>query len=166
MSGGREANAANLQPAQTTALSLLLDLEARWENLRNTPSQSPQAGHGTQDLLARQKVYEAFHSMLVAYNNRYAPAHISELLLNTPSRLGKWCQTMRDIYLQVERDPQAVYPVHLLEKAFRWADRMAARMNKAGVNRLTPPGTIRSAIEELEAVGRWCDDLAQTSSLC
>jgi hypothetical protein len=73
---------------------------------------------------------------------------------------------MRDIYMQVERDPQAVYPVHLLEKAYRWADRMAARMNKARVNRLTPPGTIRSAIEELEAVGRWCDDLAQTSSLC
>ena len=96
MSGGREAKAANLQPAQTTALSLLLDLEARWENLRNTPSQSPQAGHGTQDLLVRQKVYEAFHSMLVAYNNRYAPAHIPELLLNTPARLGKWGEMVSD----------------------------------------------------------------------
>lgn len=34
-----------------------------------------------------------------------------ELLLNTPSRLAIWCRTMRDLFLQVEDDPQVRCPV-------------------------------------------------------
>ena len=138
-------------------LSLLVDLEARWENLRKTPS--PAGGHGTQDLQGRQRAYESYRARLVAYNRRYAPAHVPELLLNTPSRLGAWCRAMRDLYLQVEQDPRGHCPAHLLEKAYRRADRVGARLNKEPVRRSPPPSTIRAAVLELEALGRWCDDL-------
>ena len=163
MSGTNEASRPNHQTAQATELSLLVDLEARWENLRKAPPQDLAGGHGTHDLLEKQRTYEAFHSKLTAYNHRYEPPHIPELLLNTPTRLGKWCEKMRNIYLQVESDPRAVYPVHLMEKAYRWADRIAVRINKPRVSRSPVPGTIQSAIVELEAVGKWCDELARAS---
>ena len=156
----REATVPSIDSAQAAELSLLVDLEARWENLRKTPSQAQQVGPGTQDLQGKQKAYEAFRAKLVAYNKQYSPAHIPELLLNTPSRLGKWCQAMRDLYLQVEHDPRGHCPVHLLEKAYRWADRVGVRMNQGCITRSTPPDTIRAAIRDLEALGQWCDDLA------
>ena len=114
-------------------------------------------------LQSKQKAYEAFHTKLVAYNNRYTPPHVPELLLNTPSRLGIWCRTMRDLYLKVEHDPQGHCPVHLLEKAYGWADSVSTRMNKHRVSRSTSPGTIRAAIQDLEALGPWCDDLAKVA---
>ena len=36
----------------------------------------------------RSEAYDAFRGKLVAYNRRYAPAHVPELLLNTPPRLA------------------------------------------------------------------------------
>src|ERR1700738_4366628 len=111
----RESSVENLDPVQASELSVLVDLEARWENLRNSPARDLLVEAGTQDLLGKQKAYDAFRSKLVAYNNRYRPAHVPELLLNTPSRLGKWCRTMRDLYLQLEHDGQGHCPVHLLE---------------------------------------------------
>ena len=163
----REAALRNLPPAQAAELSLLVELEARWENLRKTPSPDPEVVAATQDLQAKQKAYGAFHNRLVAYNKKYTPAHVPELLLNTPSRLGLWCRNMRDLCLQVEHDPQIPCPVHLLEKAHRWAERMSVRMNKDRVSRSTPPGTIRAAIRDLEALAQWCDDLAKVApSVC
>src|SRR5207244_6774201 len=114
----------------------------------------------TQALQGRQKAYETFRGKLVAYNKQYTPAHVPELLLNTASRLGAWCLRMKDLYVRVEHDPQVPCPVHVLEKAFRWADRVAVRLNKAPVSRSASPDTIRAAIEGLEAVLRWCDALA------
>ena len=75
-----------LDLAQAAELSLLVDLEARWENLRKL-----KLGHSLQDLKARQKAYDTFHAKLVAYNRRYTPMHVAELLLNTPLRLALWC---------------------------------------------------------------------------
>jgi hypothetical protein len=160
MQESREASVGNLDPAQATELSLLVDLEARWENLRKTPLRDQDVGSTTQDLQGKQKAYESFRAKLLAYNKMYAPVHVPELLLNTPSRLGKWCRTMRDLYLQVEHDPEGHCPVHLLQKAYRWADRVGVRMNKDRVSRSTAPGTIRAAIRDLEALCQWCDDLA------
>ena len=156
----KEASAPNIDLAQATELSLLVDLEARWENLRKVPSPGQEVRSSTQDLQGKQKAYEAFRAKLVTYNKQYTPAHIPELLLNTPSRLGRWCQTMRGLYLLVEHDPRGHCPVHLLEKAYQWANRMGVRMNKDSVSRSTPPDTIRAAIRDLEALGQWCDDLA------
>jgi hypothetical protein len=156
----KEASVRPHDPAQATELALLVDLEARWENLRRTPFQTSEEGYTTQDLHRKQKAYDAFRVQLMVYNKKYTPAHVPELLLNTPSRLGIWCRTMRDLYLIVENDPQGHCPVYLLEKAYRWADHVGIRMNKDRLRRSTLPSTIQDAIRDLEALGQWCDDLA------
>jgi len=144
-----------LDPIQAAELSLLVDLEARWENLRKVPPRS-----GVQDLQARQKAYDAFHGKLVAYNRRYTPAHVPELLLNTPLRLALWCRRMRDLYRQVEHVPQGHCPVHLLEKAYRCADHMGVRLQRDSISRPAAPCTIHETVEALEALVQWCDALA------
>ena len=160
MSATKEAALKNLNPAQAIDLSLLVELEARWENMRKTPSRTQERESDTQTLAAVQKAYDAFRSKLAAYNKQYAPAHVPELLLNTPSRLAMWCRTMRELNLQVEHDPKAQCPLQLLEKAYRWADRISDRLNKDRVSRPAMPGTIRTAIENLRALVQWCEDLA------
>jgi hypothetical protein len=160
----REAVVENLGPEQAAELSLLVDLEARWENLRKSPPGDAAAHSTTQDLQGKQKAYEAFRARLAAYNHRHAPAHVPELLLNTPARLAAWCRRMRDLYLRVEHDPRGHCPAHLLEKAYRWADRIGVRMNQGRVGRAAPPDTIGAAIRGLEALGHWCDDLAGAAS--
>src|SRR4051812_24114887 len=102
-----------LTPTQAIELALLVELEACWENLRKAPSRSREGQGPTQNLPAIQKAYDVFRSKLVAYNKRYSPPHVPELLLNTPIRLGKWCRAMRELYLEVEHLPQAHSPVHL-----------------------------------------------------
>ncbi len=154
----------HLDPAQAADLARLVDLEACWENLRKGPSPGPVAASLTQDLKARQKAYEAFHDKLLAYNKRYRPAHVPELLLNTPVRLSAWCRTMRDLYRQVEHAPPARCPVHLLEKANRCADRVAARLNGSRPGPSTPPSTIGAAIQELDLLIQWCDGLVGFTS--
>jgi hypothetical protein len=153
-----------LDPAQAAALAVLVDLEARWENLRHTRPRPQEAGAATQDLHDKQKAYEAFRAKLVAYNKRYRPPHVPELLLNTPARLGIWCRRMRDLHVQVGEQPGAHCPAHLLEKAYRCADRVAARLGKPPVSRPAPPGDIPAAVRDLEALSRWCDELAGAAS--
>ena len=150
----------NNDPARARELAVLVDLEARWENMRKaTPS--PAAGRlSLPDLQGIQNAYTAFRAKLVAYNKRYKPAHVPELLLNTPTRVGTWCRAMRDLHLQIEQDAQALCPVHLLEKAYRCADRLSALMKTAPVNRAARPATIRDAISELDALAQWCDALS------
>jgi hypothetical protein len=155
------ASVGALDPAQAGELSLLVDLEARWENLRKT---SPPPRSGVQDLQARQRAYDSFHSRLVAYNRQYTPAHVPELLLNTPARLALWCRKMRDLYQQVDHGPQGHCPIHLLEKAYRWADHVGTLLNKElPVRPAAPPSTLRDAIAALEALVQWCDDQASVS---
>jgi hypothetical protein len=154
------APAAPLDPSQAAELSLLVDLEARWENLRKVT-----LGHSLQDLQARQKAYDAFHAKLVAYNRRYTPTHVPELLLNTPLRLALWCRKMRDLYRQVEQLPQGHCPVHLLEKAYRCADHMATRLPTNPASRPAAlPGTSHDTAGALEALAQWCDALADISA--
>jgi len=101
-----------------------------------------------------------FRAKLVAYNKRYRPEHVPELLLNTPARLGTWCRRMRDLCLLVVHDPRCYCPAALVEKAYRCADRVCLRLNKDRVGRSTPPGAIGDAIRDLDNVGQWCDALA------
>jgi hypothetical protein len=153
----------DLDPAQATELSLLVDLEACWENLRK-PAPLP-ARATLHELTSRQNAYDRFRARLRAYNKRYAPAHVTELLLNTPTRLGLWCQAMRDLYRQIEHNPHAHCPAHLLEKAYRWADQIGVRMTKSLVSRATPPVTIGDVIRLLDALVQWCGDLIGVANL-
>ena len=141
-------------------LALLVELEARWENLRKTPNPSEGVKAGAHDLHGVQQAYAAFRDKLVAYNKRYNPAHVPELLLNTPARLARWCRRMRDIYSNVEGEAGSRCPVHLLEKAYRSSERMSVRLQQAAASRSAPPRTIREAVEELGAVAQWCDNVA------
>lgn len=161
-----EVQFANLDPAQATELSLLVDLEACWENLRKAPSRHVDAGPRLKDLSAKQKAYDAFYIRLVAYNKRYTPAHVPELLLNNPSRLGGWCRAMRILFLQRQHDSQARCPLHLLEKAHRWADHIGVRMNGSLLSRPPAPVTMADAIRDLEALVQWCDDRIHAAHPC
>jgi hypothetical protein len=156
MSAMYNAPLGTLSPGQAAELSVLVDAEARWENLRKAAPPGP----GLHDLHARQKAYDAFHAKMVAYNQRYTPPHASELLLNTPTRLALWCRRMRDLFTQVESATESPCPVHLVEKAYRWADQVATNRGKApAVRPPAPPASVREAVAALEAVARWCDGL-------
>ena len=150
---------ARLELAQALELSQLVEMEAGWENLRRHPAQQRLP---REDLIEIQRSYEAFHTKLLHYNGRHTPQHVSELLLNTADRLGRWCANMSILFRRVEADPKARCPVHLVEKAYRRAEAIARRMNYAPITRRSPPGSIPAAIEELEAVRLWCAALPQS----
>jgi hypothetical protein len=156
---------ANLGPAQAAELAQLVELEARWENLRAAPATGADGKPTTPELQAKQRAYDAFRAKLAAYNKRYMPAHVPELLVNTPIRLRQWCRAMRNLYLNIEADPQGHNPSHLLEKAYRLADRVARNTGAAPVTRSAPPATVRAAIAELEALDRWSSGLVPPTTL-
>ena len=153
--------ARQLPFAQAMELSLLVDLEARWENLRIYQPAAAGLTSTPKELHQKQKAYEDFVAKLGIYNKSHKPAHVAELLLNKASRLGQWCWNMRDLILQIQQDPQAHYPTHLLAKAYRWADRVADRMKTEHIARPTQSITIPAAIQELEEMARWCDNLSR-----
>src|SRR4051794_20850496 len=103
---------SNAPAAQPVELSLLVDLEARWENLRGNRIVNT-GREDTTHLQQKQKAYEAFHDKLSAYNKTFKPEHVPERLLNTPVRLGDWCRKMRDLLARLEQVPKAPYPAHL-----------------------------------------------------
>lgn len=149
----------DLPAAQAADLAILVDLEARWENLRTTPT--PAARSSLQELHTKQKAYDAFRVKLTAFNKKYAPAHVAELLLNNPVRLGIWCRKMAELYRRVEQDARVQYPTNLLEKAYRCASKIADRTGKERPGRPTPaPETVRDAVAELDTLARWCDESA------
>jgi hypothetical protein len=88
-----------INAAQAAALAVLLDLEACWENLRAARSGTPHIPSATLDLQAMQRAYAAFRTQLRIYQARFSPTHATELLLNTPARLGTWCRQVRDLHL-------------------------------------------------------------------
>jgi hypothetical protein len=146
--------------AQALELVVLVDLEARWENLR-AAGPTAEGQPSIQVLHAKQKAYDAFRAKLAAYNKRYRPAHAAEQLLNTPARLGPWCQNLRDLYLQVEGLPQVQAPTHVVDKAYRWAAWVADKKGKSRPVLAGPPATVRDAIVALEALIQWCADLGR-----
>src|SRR6478672_10109713 len=143
--------------AQPAELSLLMDLEARWENLRG--NRIGNAGkEDTAHLQQKQRAYEAFHDKLTAYNKTFKPEHVPERLLNTAVRLGEWCRKMRDVLARLEQVPKVPYPGHLMEKAYRSADHVADRMQKERAVRPAPSGDVAGAVRELESLARWCEE--------
>ena len=82
-------------------------------------------------------------------------------LLNNAQRLKIWCRRMRDLLLRVQTGAVALYPVHLLEKAYRWADRLADRMKQSHIARPALSDNTPAAIRDLEELAQWCDNLPQ-----
>src|SRR5215831_20544818 len=131
-------NSVPLSLAQAAALVELVELEARWENLRHRPT--PKDGPLPRDALVRkQMAHDAFQAKLLAYNRRYTPPHVPELLLNTAARLGKWCQAMRDLYRLIEPDLSARCPGSIVEKGYRWAEHIARQTNRSLVSAQASP---------------------------
>jgi len=145
---------SELIASRTVDLALLVDLEARWENLRSGPT-NQQSTH--QDLARKQRAYDAFQTELVKYNKKYPGGYVSAFHRNTPLRLAVWLRKMRDLYRPL--DTQVPSPAHLLEKAYRSADVMAVRAGKERFSRAAAVETARAAVAELEALAGWCDGL-------
>jgi hypothetical protein len=165
MSATPETAAPQISVAQAIDLCLLVDQEARWENLRKVRDQPSGAKSlSNEELHAVQNAFAAFRTRLVAYNKKYSPAHATDLLLNYPERLGPWCRRMLALYLQVADDPRVPCPVHLLEKAYRFADGMAGRVGKEPFKRSAPIKTIQAAVRELEALAQWCENDARLAA--
>src|SRR3954469_5766473 len=156
--------AAQLDLAQAAELSQLLELEACWQNMRKAAGGNAETSNLRKNLEARQKAYEAFRVKLVAYNGRYRPPHVPELMLNTPHRLGIWCGKMRGLYQRLGHDSRADFPLHLLEKAYRAADHIAQRQGRDRVGRLAPPSDVPSAIRALDEMAEWCAALEANSA--
>jgi hypothetical protein len=151
-----------LSPLQARDLAQLIELEACWENLRIYPPKAPEQTVSLKELQQKQKAYEAFHVKLTAYNKGYRPAHVPELLLNTPDRLSAWCQSVIALHAAVQDEAPASCPTHLLEKAYRWANRLSDKMNAAPIARPSSSHTISALIGELQDLSLWCDGLSAT----
>ena len=154
-----ERSVERLDPAQARELVRLTDREARWENLpRATPFDGP--GAAVADLRERQRAYDEFTAALAGYNRRFRPGYASEVQLNTPLRLGLWCRAVRCLLARVEHDPEVRFPDELVAKAYRLAARIAGRVNKDLVHPTEPPTSTRAAVEALDGLVRWCDEVA------
>jgi len=81
------------------------------------------------------------------------------VLLNTSLRLGLWCAAMRDLCARIEHDPRGQCPTNLVEKAYRWADRVADKLGASRVARSGPAASIGDAIRDLDGLSRWCTGL-------
>ena len=146
--------------AQPSELSLLVDLEARWENLRANRVLNGVKEETTSSLQHKQKAYEAFQSKLVAYNKSFKPAYVPGLLLNTPRRIGEWCRRMREVFARLEQGAGSPYPSHLMERAYRSANHVADRQQHERVLRPAAANEIAEAVRELEMLARWCESMA------
>jgi hypothetical protein len=163
MSLTRAVAAASHDPARAVELAQILELEASWEILRAATPRPGEAKPTVQDLQVKQRAYEVFRAKLAAYAKKYGAVHVPEALLNSPAKLGEWSRAVAALYRQVEADPRAAYPTHLMEKAFRWADRVADRTNQGRPGRPTPPAAVGAAVAALDALARWCDSLVRVA---
>jgi hypothetical protein len=150
----------NASATQAAELSQLVDLEARWENLRSDRAVNAGKECGFTQLHQKQKAYEAFRAKLVDYNKAFRPVHVPELLLNTPHRLREWCRRMRDLHARVERNDIVPYPSHLMEKAYRSAERVASRLNKEAVARPVPSANASEVAREMDSLASWCESVS------
>jgi hypothetical protein len=138
------AHAENLDPAQAAELLRVLELEAAWEVTTDST-----AGGVAGDLRRRQHAFEEYRAGLAAYAARYRTDRVPEITPGVPDRLKVWCQTLRALIGKAEPKSR---PVVLVAKAYRLADRIAARTNQP------PPGhPSTDPAEGLDAVIAWCE---------
>lgn len=158
-----ECAAEKLDPVQAAELVRVIDLQARWENLRG-PIGS-ESGASVLALHGRQKAYEAFRTRLVGYTTRFRAEDVPDATLNTPTRVVAWCRVVRAILGRAEREPVGDPPVHLVAKAHRLADRLALLMMKDPIGKGPQPDNLSAAIRDLDEVITWCGGLVGPSAL-
>ncbi|QDU19055.1 hypothetical protein [Urbifossiella limnaea] len=147
--------AAELSPEQAAALARVLDLQAGWENHRHDAAAGDAHGPGLRE---RQRRYEAYRAALAGYSARHRAVDLPELNLSTPERVAGWCRVVRAVCRQA--GPQADAPAQVAEKAYRLADRIAARLGVAPADRDDRAEGMGGVIAGLDAVVAWCDGRA------
>jgi hypothetical protein len=145
-----EHDAAKLSPEQATSLVHILELQAKWDGL--LADKSPKTTMS--ELQARQKANDAHQAALRDYMAKYPNAGIPEPTHGLPERMAAWCRALRAVF----RKAKGGYPVEVLGKVYRRADRIAARLAKEPVGRI-PASDLADAVRELEVVIAWCDAL-------
>ena len=146
--------------AQADALAHLVELEARWVSVPVAVA-TESASVSVAGLVAKQKAFDAYHAGRVAYNQRFRPAYHGQRPVTTAVRLAAWCRTMADLYRRAGRSE---CPVHILDQAYRCADRLRIRLSRDPVRRPEVVTTTAGAIAGLEAVAAWCDGLLPPGS--
>lgn len=141
-----ESAAAMLPPARAAELVRVLDLQARWENLRVGNTISTAQLHGL------QQAFEAYRASQAAFAGH--GDQVPELTPGGPDRLGRWCRTVRAVCQGA--DPGG-YPGHLMAKAYHLADRIARRAKADPPARGEAPADREGAARQLGEIAAWCD---------
>jgi hypothetical protein len=144
----------DLPPDQAAELARVMELQAAWENLRDDPAAGNAHGPGLRE---RQRRYDAFRAALAGYTTRFKAPGLPELALTAPDRVAGWCRAVRAVCQRAGGGAGA--PVGMLGKAYRLADRIAARLKVAPAGREEPVGGMEAAVRGLDAVIAWCDGL-------
>ncbi|MBA4189856.1 MAG: hypothetical protein C0467_17880 [Planctomycetaceae bacterium] len=164
MSQMSENTAEKLDQTQAAELVRVIDLQARWENMRGNPATGGGSGFSTPDLQGRQKAYEAFRVRLAAYTTRYRASHVPEVTLNTPERVGMWCRAVRAVFRRAGQE-FTEYPTHTVAKAHRLADRIATRLGRPPAEREESSPGLAGAIRNLDAIVSWCEQMSAPTIL-
>lgn len=147
-----DSAAEKMSTEQVTALARVLDLQARWENHRDDPAKTATS---TADLQMRQKAFEAFRAAMRDYVAAHSDSRFPEPTQNVPERLVIWCRALRAVFRRSEGPGSAF----VVSKVHRLADRIAARMSLAPVER-QPVIDREATVRELDAVIAWCERAA------
>jgi hypothetical protein len=158
MSQMNEHTAEKLETAQAIELARVLDLQARWENMREDRGQAGD-GFTIPALQGRQKAYDAFQIRLAAYSSKYRSAQVPEPTLNTPERVGMWCRAVRGVLRRAAEGHPGEYLSHVVAKAYRLVERIAARIQKDPPQHGSASENTGAAILHLDLVIDWCDAL-------
>ena len=152
MSQLTESTAEALPTSQAAGLARVIDLQARWENLRDSAGKPP-SDYTAPDLHGRQKAYEAFRAARADYTSKFRPIEVPETSLNTAERVAAWSRSVRAVFRRAEGGE---CPAAAVEKAYRLADKIASRLKQQPVER-GPLATMADAVAALDEVVQWCD---------
>jgi hypothetical protein len=149
-----EIAATRLSTTRATELGRVLDLQAHWENLCAARIDS------TVHLQSIQKAFETYRLSLLDYSSGDRREITPEMSPTKPGRLGAWCRSVRAVLRQTAEC--GVSPTHVVAKAHRLADQIAARVKSEPVGRESPKDMV-GAIRQLDLVIEWCEAIDTTA---
>ena len=159
MSQLSENAVAHLDAAQAVELVRVMELQAVWENLRETVGQKDLP---TSHLKDRQKSYEAYRSRLAAYTTKFRTFPLPELTQNSPKWVAQWFRVVKAILQRTTEATGHELPVQLVAKAHRLAGRIATRL-KVELEPASAPPTMAAALAQLDALIAWSAAQTQPS---